>query len=765
MYFLLRGLKDRAYLRHFRERLGFLPGPFRQTAGGAIWLHAVSVGEVLSSVELVRRLRAQFPLAPLFVSTTTVAGRLAAEQQLSGSACHLFYAPIDYCFAVRGVLRVLRPRAVVVLETEIWPNLYRETKRSGAALLVVNGRISDRAAPRYRALRWFFRTVLALPDAILAQSEVSFRRYLELGAPPAKTQFSGNLKYDFSPGELGPPAAIGALIERLRPKQIWIAASTMPPAEPGDPDENEAVLAAFGELAPRHPGLLLILVPRKPERFDAASELLRRTGSPFLRRSSLGAGDMLPLPGVLLLDSIGELGSLFALADVVFMGGTLARRGGHNLLEPAFFGRPIITGPHLENFPEIARKFSQGGALFPIDDAGGLRPAVEALLNNAELRERLGFRARELAESERGATERAVSELRRRYWQAVPCRRRPAPERLALWPLSRLWLLGGRLKAVRDRASSSRLETPVVSVGGLTVGGTGKTPAVLWLAGRLKEAGLLPAVLTRGYRRRAAEGCTILAPGQHAPPWRTGDEPQIYLRAAVGPIGIGADRAAAGRLIEQRFRPDVFLLDDGFQHLRLERDVDIVVIDALEPFGGGEVFPLGRLREPLEALGRAGIVLVTRVEPGQQIDGIEAVIRRFHPQAQVFTSRVAGESWVPGPPPARAGAFCGLGNPDSFWQTLQAMRIEPAFRRAFPDHHRYTPRDLEHLKSAGVEALLTTEKDLVNLPEGWEGRLAPVRLFWLKIGLEINQADAFFAAVETRLSRSSRNCLRSNPPP
>lgn len=184
MYFLGRGLRDRRYFRQFGQRLGFLPASYEQTGDGAIWLHAVSVGEVLSSMELLRRLRAEFPRAPLFVSATTLAGMAAAEDKLGALADGVFYAPIDYCWAVRRVLRRLRPRAVVVMETEIWPNLYREAKRAGCALVVVNGRISDRAAPRYRALRWFFRQVLAWPDAILAQTEVSGRRYRSWERPP-----------------------------------------------------------------------------------------------------------------------------------------------------------------------------------------------------------------------------------------------------------------------------------------------------------------------------------------------------------------------------------------------------------------------------------------------------------------------------------------------------------------------------------------------------------------------------------------------------
>jgi tetraacyldisaccharide 4'-kinase len=772
VYFLLRCLKDRRCFRQFGQRLGFLPDSYRQTREGAIWLHAVSVGEVFSASGLLRRLRAEIPRAPLYVSATTLAGKAAAEDKLRGLADGVFYAPIDYCSAVRRVLRTLRPRAVVVMETEIWPNLYREAKRAGCALVVVNGRISDRAAPRYRRLGWFFRQALAWPDAILAQSEISARRYLELGAPAEKVRVAGNLKYDFEPRRA--VEAVRELVTRTGPKEIWIAASTTAPAEDGDPDEDAVVVEAFEALA--RPGLLLILAPRKPERFETAAALLRRKSLRFLRRSELCEGARIELPGVLLLDTIGELSSLFGLAHVVFMGGTLARRGGHNILEPAFYRRAIVVGPHMENFSEIARKFLGGRGVYLIPTGAELAGAVAKLLDDGALRAELGLTAGELAESERGATARAVAEIDRYYWQAVPAFRPPAPLVALLWPLSRLWLLGGRWK--RAWARPVRLATPVISLGGLTVGGTGKTPFVLWLAGRLKAAGIQPAILTRGYRRRASRKVTILGPGERAPVAQTGDEAQSYLRASIGPVGIGADRAAAARRIEERFHPGVFLLDDGFQHFRLARSLDIVLIDALDPFGESQPVPLGRLREELQALRRADIVVITRVEAGQRLEGIEAVIRRYNPAAPIYKSRVVAERWQPRSVTAKpladargsepnhdrkgvevtgpVAAFCGLGNPESFWRTLEGLGIRPVLRRAFPDHHRYSAEELRELtqeaRSRGAEALVTTEKDLMNLPDGWGDTTRPLEVLWLPIRFEIDAADELLARLRVGIS-------------
>lgn len=752
MYFLARVLKDRRYLRRFHQRLGFLPDGFQRRVPAAVWLHAVSVGEVLASVELVRRLRAEMPWAPVYVSVATLAGRAVAEEKLAGLAEGVFFAPLDYCFAVRRVLRTIRPSVVVVAETEIWPNLYREAKRAGCGLCVVGGRISGRAYPRYRRLAWFFRPVLGQPDVILAQDAMSRERYLALGAPAARTHDGGNLKYDFQPSQAAIPEAVAGFLERTRPGEIWIAASTMPPAGDGDIDEDGAVVAAFHALAAKRPKLLLVLAPRRPARFDAVAAKLESAGMWFVRRSRLAADSpALPLPGVLLLDTIGELSSLFSLPSVVFMGGSLAARGGHNILEPAFFGRPVIAGPHMENFAAIAAEFEAGGGLERVGEAAELAGKVDALLGDPERRAAVGERARRLAEAKRGATARAAAEITALHRRAVPAFPPPFPVCQALRLPAWLWRLGSAWKRRRESARAEHLSTPVVSVGSLSMGGSGKTPFVLWLAGRLKSAGRSPAILTRGYRRRAPERQTVVEAGARVPVDRTGDEAQIFVRAGVAPVGIGADRASTGRIIEDRFHPDVFLLDDGFQHWRLARDVDIVLVDALDPFGGGAVFPLGRLREPLPQLRRASAFVITRTEPGRSYDGIEERLRRYNPAAPVFRARVRAGSWVEAAsgagfaagslPAARVAAFCALANPAAFWQTLGELGIRPLVKRVLGDHHRYRPVELKRLAAeariAGAEALVTTEKDAMNLCAHVADLIAPLRLFWLKIGIEV----------------------------
>jgi tetraacyldisaccharide 4'-kinase len=753
LYFVFRGLGNRAYWRSLPERFGFLPHSFRQIGPGAIWLHAVSMGEILACVEFARALRAEFPHSRLFVSTSTLAGRAAAEQKLGGTADGIFFAPVDYVFVVRRVLRALKPALVVVAETEIWPNLFREAQRTGAGLAVVNGRISDKALPKYLRLRWVFPVVLAPVDTILAQTEEMRQRFVRLGA--GRVSVGGNLKYDFTARTAEAGSPVVQLVARVRPAKVWIAASTMADERV---DEDDVAIAAWRKMT----GVFLILVPRKPERFDVAAGKLDAAGVRYVRRSRLGQDgvDAAP-PEALLLDSIGELGGLFGLADCVFMGGTLAARGGHNILEPALFGKAVIVGPHMENFTGIAEEFRAARAVVEIGGAEDLAGAVEAVLADDG---GTGARARECAEARRGATARAVAAMREVY--RVPGYRPAMPWYAAAWALARVWRWEGRRRQARYYSLRRKLDTPVISVGNLTMGGTGKTPCVLRLAELLRQGGHTPGILTRGYGRVSPAAALALPPGAAVRSEETGDEPQIFLRARVAPVGIGADRYRTGTLLREKFGADVMLLDDGFQHVKLARNFDLVLVDALNPFGGGEVFPLGRLREPVEAIGRADAIVITRYEASDLGPAVEREVRRSNPRAPVFRARIEPQWWVDHRTGQhirtgeirleKTGVFCGLGNPESFYRTLESLGTTYVDRVEFEDHHRYRAQELKHVaeqfRRSGALALVTTEKDAVNLCDDAGELLAPLPLYWLKIGMAIEGERELMAEIERRMA-------------
>ncbi len=735
-------------------------------------MHAVSVGEVASAIPLIKRLRSDQPLVPIYLSTSTLAGRKAAERQAAHLVDGIFFAPLDYPSCVRRVLKIIQPALVVVLETEIWPNLYAQTKRFGARLAVVNGRISDRAWPRYRFLATFFSPILQLPNTVLVQSPLDYDRYAELGVAPGKLYLAGNLKYDAS------LASASQQIPTFGAEQIWIAASTVGPNERGSlvrhsMDEDDLVIDAFVALANDFPHLLLVLAPRQPLRFDTvARQTYRATASalsaapPFPKSSRQN----LELPGVLLLDTIGELTSFFPLSDAVFVGGSIAPRGGHNIIEPALAGAAIVIGPHMQNFAAIARDFREAEALVQIQHESELLPAIRDLLRNGDRARILGERARRLVLDERGAADRITPQLWPLYHPtSLDAHNHGFLSRLLLTPAAWLWREGGKIRrriGERYAASMPRLPAPVVSIGGITAGGSGKTPFTNYLAARLAERGHRPAILSRGYRRRSPARYLILPPAAKVPAAFSGDEAQIFLRAGIAPVGIGANRFEAATILLHRFpQTDVLLLDDGFQHARIARDFDVVLIDGLDPFGQEELIPLGRLREPLDALGRADAFVITRAEVGFRYDAICARLREYNAAAPVFRTQLHARQWrhygqehsSPRLNARRVAAFCGLGNAQNFWNTLESLGLEIVFRWSFSDHHRYSPVEVRRVahqaRLRGAEMLVTTEKDRINCPARSDALIAPLTLAWLEIELELEDESSFLSFLEENLRR------------
>ncbi len=707
-----------------------------------IWLHAVSVGEVLAALPLIQELRQRAPKTEIYVSTATLAGREIAEKRLTTLTAGIFYAPLDFAWAVRKVLRRLRPSVVVVLETEIWPNLFRETRRIGAGLIIINGRISDKALPSYRKHRWLFSEILPLCDQILTQSDLMSSRYAEAGAPADILTAAGNLKYDFKPGTLAPDSPILIFLAARPDTPVWIAASTS--ADEKGYEEEDAILAAQKFL----PGWRLILAPRKPERFDRVAGKIEANGQSFTRRSAFTN----PAADILLLDSIGELSAAFAHASVVFMGGTLAERGGHNVLEPAIFGKPVIAGPHLENFRDIEAHFDAHHALLRIPDGEALANAVSAAATDPGL----GQRALGAAQAQQGAADRIATAVLNLHTSRYPSDRPQQPKWFFLWCFAQIWAFFSARDRRNKRARTRTLPIPVVSIGNITAGGTGKTPVAI----ELLQAFDSPALLTRGYGRSTSETIAIQAGDRTLPTALTGDETQLYMRRCRIPVGIDGDRFKAGTKLLTSASPRVFFLDDGFQHMQLHRDFDLVLIDALHPFGGGHLIPLGRLREPLEGLARANAFVITRANEGTNLEAIEYQLRRYNPTAPIFRAHTvplrwtnhAGESMAPGDAAtAKSIAICGLGNPNSFWKTLSQHSIRPTEQYSYGDHHRYTPIELRRLTrraiDIGVTTILTTEKDAVNLCPDVCSIMQPLELWWLEIGIKIDRRDDLLALI------------------
>jgi 3-deoxy-D-manno-octulosonic-acid transferase len=389
---LMRG----KYRRGIGERFGVV-APW-QGESAPIWLHAVSVGEAMAAAPLARLLAARRPDVPLLVSTTTETGRAVAEQRMP--AARFVFFPLDLGWAVRRALDRIRPRAVLLTETELWPNFLAACAARGIPVVLINGRISPRSFPRYRRIRRWFGGVLRHVRLFCMQTRADAERILTLGAPPERVTVTGNLKYDFPARAEGDLAAVRAGLALPAACRLVIAGSI-------HRGEDEAVIEAFRAASASRPDLCLLIAPRHPERLDEVERAVTRAGLPCVRRGRLP--EAAPTPGgVILLDTMGELGRLYAAACVVFIGGSLIPHGGQNILEPAAVGRPVIHGPHMGNFAEMRDLFREASAAVEVADARGLTEALASLLDDAARASRMGEAGRRIVEAQRGATERTA---------------------------------------------------------------------------------------------------------------------------------------------------------------------------------------------------------------------------------------------------------------------------------------------------------------------------------------------------------------------
>ena len=393
----------------WRERFGSLPAEWQQDSPGAIWIHAVSVGETIAVAGLVRELQRLYPQRKIFLSHVTPAGRSVGENGWRAIAGR-FYLPLDWEWAVQRALNRIRPALLLIVETELWPNLLRAAHESGAQIMLVNGRLSDRSFSRYHLFPSFIRRVLACVDYVCAQSVTDADRFRRLGVRPERVAATGNLKFDGTPPALGQfPTLLHAALGRAQRGPVLVAGSTMP-------GEEAVILPAWDQVRARHPRALLILAPRHPARFEAVAELLDSQGKSYIRRTALSPGkddlvSPLASPEILLLDTIGELAGIFEVADLVFMGGSLVPTGGHNVLEPAYWGKPILFGPHMHNFRDIARLFIEAGAAVEVRDAADLARNCLLLLSDEARCRQLGAGAKRILEKESGATARVVERI------------------------------------------------------------------------------------------------------------------------------------------------------------------------------------------------------------------------------------------------------------------------------------------------------------------------------------------------------------------
>jgi 3-deoxy-D-manno-octulosonic-acid transferase len=385
-------LPDRAGLRGVPRQT---PTDGRPT----VWVHAVSVGETLAAVPLLRLLRRRVPGARLLVSSVTITGRETAVKSLSGVVDEGFFFPFDLPGLCGRFLDRVRPDVVVIVETEIWPNFIAACARRGIPVVIVNGRLSKRSFAGYMRFRWFFAPILGTLRTISAQTAEDAERFAALGAARETVTVGGNLKFDVSPPEIGTSPLSGLLLREKAAGAVWIVAGST------HDGEEAQLLRAFLAARKGNPSIRLLLAPRHPERFDAVEALIRWEGVSMVRRTAIPeeAGNLPET--VLLLDTVGELSGAYAAADLAFVGGSLVSKGGHNVLEPSWHGVPTIVGPHMENFREIADAFLAGDALIRVAGEEELADRLTRFAADPHLFRETGRRAKELLETFRGASE------------------------------------------------------------------------------------------------------------------------------------------------------------------------------------------------------------------------------------------------------------------------------------------------------------------------------------------------------------------------
>lgn len=398
-YILFRVITVRKYRGGITQKLGRVRKRVLRVIRGTgrpIWVHAVSVGEVMAAHPLIRDLRKRYPRKKLILSTVTVTGNYTARQRVP-EADAVFYFPFDYPWIVRRVIRRINPAIVIVAETELWPNFLRELKKAGIPSVVVNGRISPHSYRNYMKLKWFFREVFRHVDLFCMQSDADARRIQEIGAEPGKVAVTGNLKFDQK-----------ITITRNQPLSIPPGTKIIT-AGSTHRGEESVLLDVFKRLREKYPRLVLILAPRHPERFNEVEGLIYAAGFDCQRRTTLRG----EIRDVLLLDTIGELRSFYALCDIAFVGGSLVKVGGHNLLEPAAMKKPIIFSRYMYNFKEISEAIMAAGGGLIVKDKGELYTQMDNLLSDEGLSKKIGQRAYEVIAANSGATVRTLEAIGR----------------------------------------------------------------------------------------------------------------------------------------------------------------------------------------------------------------------------------------------------------------------------------------------------------------------------------------------------------------
>lgn len=767
--FMVRSVREKGFVERIRQSLGFFPEHAldKVEKKDCIWVHAASVGEIVATSPLIKEFRKEFPKSPILVSVVTTSGYEMANRIIK-DADAIIYFPLDLPWLAGHVLRRIRPRVFLPVETELWPNFLRTARKIHVPVMMVSGRISDKSVKQYKHLHSLLRNMIGTVKLFAMQSPIDAEYIMRLGAPQELVTVTGNTKFDQTYTDVSPEEKQKIIEEMGLSKNdgIFLAGST-------HRGEEEAVLQAFKAVRETHPHARLVIAPRELLRTMEVVHLCRKAGFSVTTRTKL-QNEAPQDEDIVILDTIGELGKVYSIGDVVFVGGSLVPHGGHNILEPAAHGKAIIVGSHMFNFKDTYALFKNRDACLTVKNGEELAKQVTRLFDEPEHRHRMEEETRAIVRENKGASRKSAILLHQMLesYESSPENRHHvrstqkitnfqtyfidlvhSKEVDGLFPhlimgiLYIFSLIYGLLVNIKLAGykygifQKQKLDCFVISLGNVTVGGTGKTPTAQRLARDIRDMGYRVVILNRGYRAKWHGEVGIVSDGKrlHMDAAEAGDEAYMLAKHLPEvPVLIGAERAKTGRYAMEHFGAEVAILDDGYQHWQLERDLDILLVDAVNVFGNGYILPRGTLREPISHISRADICLMTKVDQAAagSCDYIRETVHRYNPEARIVESIHQPRCFIPltewyvniasqGIDIAqmrgkRIMAVSAIGNPASFEQTLSDLGAVIIESLRYPDHHDYAMSEMtdifQQAENAGAEAIVITEKDAVKIP-------------------------------------------------
>ena len=827
-YFLYRLATEKGFAKRFRQSMGLIRREEIEAVmnSNCIWIHGASEGEIVATSPLVKEIKKVMPERKVLVSAFTVGGYDMAKKIIPEAEA-IIYFPLDLVWVAESVVRRVHPGIFMPVETELWPNFLRAIRERNIPVMMVNGRISERSVKNYRYLFNIWRDMLRTVSRFCMQSSIDANYITHLGADPQKIFVTGNTKFDQTYAEVTPEdlatykTQLG-LGEEAYP--VIVAGST-------HPSEEEAVLTAFKALSKKYPRARLIIAPREPSRADEIRRLDTRFGyaTGYWSKLKQMEGQRPEYP-VLLIDTIGELGRIYAVGDIVFIGNSLLMyRGGHNVLEPAAHAKPILVGPGMENFKDSYSLLSKVGACRMVPDVDGLTEAFLEIAGDDVLRKKMGEASIQVIRENRGAALNTMHYLTdllekasvpRVFTKEYPVNTRNfndagggglkhgaaiiqyifhmahTPERPwyaflllgMLRGLSFIYGFGARVNLWMYEAgilSRRKLDCCVISIGNITVGGTGKTPTAQRVAMMVKKMGYRVVILNRGYRSHWDKPLGVVSDGRkiYMTSYEAGDEAYLMAKMMPGiPVVIGKNRDVTGSYAVEKLDAEVIIMDDGFQHWQLSRDLDIVLVDTLNLFGNGSLLPRGILREPLSHLNRVDLFLFTKSDQSSQLTraSLTENIRQYNTKAPIVESIhharefVEIADWYKGIQQnalpleelkgKRVMVFSAIGNPSSFEQNVSGCGLDIVEAIRYPDHHDYGMLEMQYIGERASElkadALITTGKDAVKIPTEFIYFNRDIPLYVMNMDIMVTRNEETFDSmlketVETVLKKAN----------